>query len=238
MASSDSTPIHAPEYVLIWDIDGTILSTDGAGVRAFDAAIGKLGIEGGKLSAIGDWKGRTDRWLADAVLRHFNLDPETHAEALIQAYLESLPEAFQSGYSALIPGVEKMIERAAVSPAFAQGLLTGNLRKGAQIKLGQFQLWDYFTFGAFADDGFDRMDLPPVTQQYIADSFGHGFPADQVVLIGDTEHDIACAKALGARSLGIASYPGAQDRLASAGADLIVEDFKDLDSIMEWITKN
>jgi phosphoglycolate phosphatase-like HAD superfamily hydrolase len=109
----------------------------------------------------------------------------------------------------------------------AQGLLTGNLRRGAQTKLGYHGLWDFFPFGAFADDSEVRNDLGPHALRRARGHWGAEFPTDRVWIIGDTPHDIACARAFGARVIAVATGGSDAASLAGHRPDAVLEDLAD-----------
>ena len=109
----------------------------------------------------------------------------------------------------------------------AQGLLTGNLRRGAQIKLGHHGLWDYFPVGAFADDSEIRNELGPHAHRRARGHWGDDFPVERVWIVGDTPHDVACARAFGARALAVATGGSSASVLASHRPDAVLESLGD-----------
>jgi phosphoglycolate phosphatase len=208
--------------LLLWDIDGTLLGSGGAGVRAFDQALAdEFGVRG-SLAHLA-WAGRTDGWIAGRVLEEYGL-PATAANVarLIDAYLARLPpELDRTG--AVLPGVIDILEAACDHPMIVQGLLTGNVERGARVKLGHFGLWDYFPFGAFADDSLDRNELGPHALRRAEVHAGGPVAPDRVWIIGDTAHDIACARAIGARAMAVTTGYGTRESLLAAGPDHLLD---------------
>lgn len=208
--------------LLLWDIDGTLLGSGGAGVRAFDRALAEeFGVHG-SLAHLA-WAGRTDGWIAARVLEHYGL-PATPAEVsrLIDGYLARLPpELKRTGE--VLPGVVEILEAAHHHPDVVQGLLTGNVERGARIKLGHFDLWRFFCFGAFADDSSERNELGPYALRRAEAHAGTAFSPERVWIIGDTAHDIACARVIGARAMAVTTGYGTRDSLLAASPDHLLE---------------
>jgi len=211
--------------LLLWDIDGTLLHTSGAGLRALEKSTDaefELG-ESAYLSDI-DWAGRTDRWISQLILEKYD-QPHTaeNVARLLTAYIERLPTEL-SVNSKVLPGIEDILQAAHERSDVCQGLLTGNLEIGAKTKLGYFGLWDYFPFGAFADDSAQRNDLGPHALRRAQEHTGHTFATDDVWIIGDTPHDIACGKVIGARTLAVATGHHTLEQLKPHEPDVAMAD--------------
>ncbi len=198
--------------LLLWDIDGTLILSGNAGERALIRALKTLhGIES-TLADI-DYAGRTDRWIARAVLHKHGLPAgEADITRYLEIYLQTLPLELANPQARTLPGVREILTQVAGLPQVAQGLLTGNLQRGAELKLGHHGLWSFFRFGAFADDAELRNDLGPHALRRAQAASGHEFSPDRVYIIGDTPHDVACGRAIGARTIAVATghYPLAQ----------------------------
>src|SRR5580704_15232102 len=136
------------KHLILWDIDGTILQAAGAGMKALPSALPDVFGLSGSFAGI-DFAGRTDLWIIRQIFARFGIDdtPENRA-AYIEGYIAALPGVLRSSNCGVLPGVLEILERAADHPEFVQGLLTGNLRRGAQTKLGFHGLYDYFPIGA------------------------------------------------------------------------------------------
>jgi phosphoglycolate phosphatase len=236
-----------PKLVL-FDIDGTLVLTGGAGVRAmaraFDEIVGadsgtRMPPQGHALTGI-PVAGRTD-WsiLHDALARiGRDLDPDLFSR-LRERYVTHLREEIQhpgTGFNGTLPGVPPLLDALQSRDDLYLGLLTGNFRDGAQIKLERFDLWRYFRCGAFGDDAADRNALVPVALERAAACGIPGFSSSDVFVIGDTPNDVACAQAVGAVPVGVAtgSYTSAQ--LRACGADIVFETLEDTDAVVRVLS--
>lgn len=213
--------------LVLFDIDGTLVLTGRAGVRAMEATF--LALFGVPDAFAGvSMGGRTDSWLlSQALARHGLVEtPEVHAR-FRDAYIPRLAAEIAlpgTGTKGIMPGVAALLSEAVAHPRLHVALLTGNYRAAAQVKLAHFGLWDYFPFGAFSDDAADRNLLVPVAQ---ARAETAGLTRDayvRVVVIGDTPHDIACAAVAGARSIAVATGAHSVAELRAAGANVVLED--------------
>jgi phosphoglycolate phosphatase-like HAD superfamily hydrolase len=115
------------------------------------------------------------------------------------------------------------------------GLLTGNLRRGAELKLGQYGVLDHFAFGAFADDSHERNLLGPFARKRAGEAHGTEFQPAGTFIIGDTPHDIACAKAIHAHGVGVATGRYSRAALEAAGADFVFDDLSDVDGVIRTL---
>lgn len=221
--------------LVLFDIDGTLIHTAGAGVRGMNSAFDLIhrypdALEGVPIA------GRTDRAIVSEALRKVGVEPSADAISSIRdTYLDHLPAELDrrsDGPYGVLPGVRELLEALAACDAAAVGLLTGNFARGARIKLGHFDLWDRFVLGAFGDDHVDRRDLVPVA---IKEAQGLGLSPARVVVIGDTPLDIDCAHAHGATAVGVATGIYSRQVLVTAGADIAVETLGELPPITAWL---
>lgn len=207
--------------LLLWDIDGTLIDSGGAGMHALRVALARVfGIEG-TFEDI-DFGGRTDRWIMRRIFEKYAVpaSPENFAR-YFAGYTAELPRQLANPHAVVLPGVRALLETAAAHPGVAQGLLTGNVRHGAEIKLGFHGLWTFFPFGAFADDSELRNDLGPHAVRRAREHAGLEFAPDRVWVIGDTPHDIACGKVIGARTLAVATGNHPVAELAAHAPDAV-----------------
>jgi phosphoglycolate phosphatase-like HAD superfamily hydrolase len=231
--------MRSSSWVVLFDIDGTLIHSGRAGVRGMNAAFQRLygvadALEGVALA------GRTDRAIVSQVFRAMGREPtDAVVVALREAYLDALAaELGQPGPGReILPGVGALLDELETRDDVAVGLLTGNFARGAAIKLGHFGLWPRFGFGAFGDDHADRRDLVPVAKAE-ATRLGAVVPAERVVVIGDTPADIDCARAHGARSVGVATGPFTRDQLANAGADVVCDTLADSAAMLRWLSRD
>lgn len=225
------------DVLLLWDIDGTLLSSGGAGMRALQTAFQKEFVSNGLLDDI-EFAGRTDRWIMRRIFEKFALEAtEANFVRLTEAYLQNLSSALASGPARVLPGVHEMLEAAASRPRVAQGLLTGNIRRGAAVKLGFHGLWEKFHFGAFGDDSELRDELGPHAMRRARERHGFDFPPGKVWIIGDTPHDIACARVIGANSLAVATGGYTAEALARHEPTALLPDLTDPDAFWRALFK-
>lgn len=211
--------------LLLFDIDGTLLTTGGCGERALRSAVHDFFGEDDDFSEI-EIAGRTDTAIARQLLRKYNGDEERALEVL-EHYLRHLPVLLPKIQGRLMPGVIPLLEVLKDRSDVVLALLTGNLQRGAEYKLTHYGVWHYFGFGAFADDHYDRNELGPVAMRR-AKERGHDIPVERVFVIGDTPKDVACARAFGARAVGVATGGSTYEALAATTPDALLRDFSDL----------
>lgn len=218
--------------LLLWDIDGTLIASGGAGMRALRVALGTVfGIDGA-LDDI-DFAGRTDRWIMRQVFAKFKIAPtEENFTRYFDGYVAALPRELANPAARVLPGVRTLLAAAAAHTGVVQGLLTGNMRRGAQAKLQHHGLWDYFAFGAFADDSELRNDLGPHAIRRAVAHAGIEFRPECVWVIGDTPHDIACGKIVGARTIAVATGGHSLDDLRPFQPSALFADLSDTDAVL------
>jgi phosphoglycolate phosphatase-like HAD superfamily hydrolase len=222
--------------LILWDIDGTLIISHGAGIRAMERALTKCFGLKGDLSKI-DWAGRTDTWIGAEVLRK-NGVPETpqNSHAFLETYLELLPGELESGpQGQVLPGVLALLETLHRRPDIAQGLLTGNLQRGAQLKLTHYKVWHFFEFGAFADDSPRRNELGPHALRRARERHAVEFAPERTFIIGDTPHDIECGKVIGARTIGVATGRYSVADLAGHEPTAVFRNFSDTAAFLSVI---
>jgi phosphoglycolate phosphatase-like HAD superfamily hydrolase len=219
--------------LVLFDIDGTLIRTAGAGVRGMNDAFERL--HGRRDAMLGvPVSGRTDRAILTEVFGRWNQElTEAVVGPLRDRYLEELSREMQavSGEGVgVLPGVHEALDTLDRDPSFALGLLTGNFERGAEIKLARFDLWRRFRFGAFGDEHTDRRALVPVA---VERARACGIEAAHVVVIGDTPLDVDCAHAHGARAVAVATGEYSRDALAATGAEIVVDTLERLHPITD-----
>ena len=219
--------------LVLFDIDGTLVLTGGAGLRAMTRAVETILGHPEALEGI-PVAGRTDRIILTDVLRRIGHDlDEPLFQQLRAQYVAFLSEEIHlpgHGVKAVMPGVRPLLDRLRHREDVWLGLLTGNFVEGARIKLEHFDLWKYFRGGAFGDDAADRNALVPFAVARAREEGLPEIPADRVLVVGDTPHDIACARAVGAVPVAVATGGYTVAELRGSGADIVFEDLSDLDA--------
>jgi phosphoglycolate phosphatase-like HAD superfamily hydrolase len=223
--------------VLLFDIDGTLVLTGGAGVRALDRAFHQV-------TQIADGfrdipvQGRTDQLIvADALARQQMALEGVWLMSFREVYCRLLEEEIQdtTRVKTLLPGVRDVLDAVASEGRHWIGLLTGNFAASAQIKLEHFDVWHYFRFGAFGDDAIHRNDLVPVALQRAKSAGAPDVAASDVLVIGDTPLDVACAKAHGARAIAVATGGVTAAALHACGADVVFDDLSDTQAFLRLL---
>lgn len=225
--------------LLLFDIDGTLLDSGGAGAMALlDAVEEVFGESRDKVPTL-DLAGATDGAITRQILTH--LGREWRPEVVVryhESYLKHLQGRLgASSFSGvLMPGVECLLEQLAGAENCYLGLLTGNLRAGARHKLERFNIWGHFADGAFGDDGEDRNSLGPIAKRRMERAAGVGFDSDDILVIGDTPRDIACARAMGARCLAVATGSFSRDHLLVHQPWRVVNSLEtdDVEGFLNW----
>ena len=223
------------EILLLWDIDGTLLSAKGAGPMAFDRATkDHFGYEI-PIASI-DWLGATDYSIAYALLEEAGRTvTRGEAQELINRYLSYLPEMLDATNARAIEGTHELLERYDKHASVHQGLLTGNVRRGADIKLGYLGVDHYFKFGAFADHSDERNDLSKHALELAREHLHPDWSPEQVYVIGDTPKDIECGKYIGAHTVAVATGNHSADQLKSHEPTVLFDSFADPSVLVDYL---
>ena len=221
-----------PRLVWLFDIDGTLLLTDGAAREAFVFAVRKcLGVED-DLRDIA-FAGRTDPLILGDILRkHGRALRDGEASRFWAAAHAHMEVLLTPGRGRLLPGVTELLAALEREPGWVPALLTGNTAGMARIKLEHFGIGERFAFGAFGEEAADRDALARIAVARAGERCQ--VPPHRCIVVGDTEHDIACARAAGARVLAVAT--GVRDRAALAAhrPDWLLDDLSDAAPCLAW----
>ena len=221
-----------PKRLLLFDIDGTLIDSRGAGIQSLKNVLQQ------QFGVIDDLHGveiagKTDTGIVHQILRKQNIVvTEEKTAAFLELYLEFLAGELPQRQGRLLPGVTELLPRLQARPHNVLALLTGNLRRGAQLKLAHYGIWDFFEFGAFADDHHDRNYLGPFAQKRAREKHAIDFAATAIDVIGDTPHDIACGKAIGARTIAVTTGSFSRAQLAEHQPDFILANFSEVERVM------
>lgn len=214
--------------LLLYDIDGTLVDTGGAGMNALSqAAEAYFGAPAPQL----DLAGSTDLGIIKNLIDHYERDTEfLNVHDFFALYHGLLEKNLASGEypGRVIAGVREALAHNQ-GHQIATGLLTGNTKTGAEIKMRHYWLHEHFPYGAFGDDHADRNLLGPVALSRASSHHDRIFDAAATLVIGDTPKDIACAHAMGSKCLAVATGSFSADALKAAGADWVVL------SLEEWL---
>ncbi len=224
------------QRLILFDIDCTLIYCAGAGLECLGRATRELlgfDFEG---SAI-----RPDGWTDPLILRELlmlnDICQTRWNELEVQIwkrYAEHLETELKNPHPRrrVEKGVPELLARLAGDARFALGLLTGNLERTARLKLEPFGLNHYFPIGAYGSDHAERNELGRIAQQRARDHFGRDFSPEEIWVIGDTARDIACARALGARALAVATGGYSVEDLQQHSPDVVLSDLADVEDVI------
>jgi phosphoglycolate phosphatase-like HAD superfamily hydrolase len=217
--------------VLLFDIDGTLVRTNGAGKAAMEGALrDAFGVE--NILDVVPYSGRTDPAIGHDLLRVHGLPvtPE-NLQRLTSEYLQRLPAALDQFGGIVLPGVRELIGELRRRDDVRLGLLTGNVIAGATIKLSFFGLWSSFGFGGFGDGRVHRDD---VAREALIQAKQRGPVAlDRCWVIGDSPHDVSCTRSIGAKALAVATGWHSLDDLAKCDPDHAIPNLSDTDALLK-----
>ena len=224
--------------LVLFDIDGTILRSDGAGRHAMESALTSV------FGTAGDpryrYDGKTDRQIVRELMReagHADEHIDRHMEPLLASYLAGLQRELASGrrQTVLMPGILPLLDALEARDDVVLGLLTGNLELGARAKLAAAGIgFERFRVNAFGSDHEHRPELPAIAQRR-ARELGLHFEGDRIVVIGDTPADIHCGRALGARAIAVATGGFDTDALAAHAPAAVFPDLSDTARVVRAI---
>lgn len=214
--------------LLLFDIDGTLVR-GGPAKGAFHQALVETFGTAGDIE-VHDFAGKTDPQIARELLSAAGLSREEidrGLPGLWDRYLRYLGDRLGDHPMDVLPGVAPLLEALAVQADVALGLLTGNIVRGAELKLRSAGLFDHFRVGSYGSDSEARNDLAPIALRRASETWKVDFDPREVWVVGDTPADILCGRAGGTRTLGVATGRFGTGELAGTGADQVLEDMAD-----------
>lgn len=230
---------NVPPRLVLFDIDGTLLLTDGAGRRAIHRALVEIF---GATGPTDHWfDGKTDPQIVRELMRvvgHGDDHIDARMTALFDLYVARLREELRdpNHTARALRGVPALLDALAARADMILGLLTGNLELGARAKLEAVGIDPLvFRVGAYGSDHELRPELPAIAQRRAQELLGVNVPGESVVVIGDTPADVECGRGIGARAIGVATGRYTVDVLAAHGAAAVFEDLADTDAVMRAI---
>ncbi|MBN1595118.1 HAD hydrolase-like protein [candidate division FCPU426 bacterium] len=215
--------------LFLFDVDATLIRTGGVGLRVMSRAFEEIMGWQDALAGI-SMAGRTDPSIAQEVSRQRRGKDMTapELETVWARYLELLRQQLQEADTyRVLPGIPEFLRKISGQAGFALGLGTGNLEAGARIKLERADLNKYFPFGGFGSDAVERAEVLRIGVSRGERYLGRSLTNRQIVIVGDTPHDIAAGKELAARTLAVATGPYSLEQLAAFQPDLAIQDFTD-----------
>jgi len=224
-----------PKQLILFDIDGTLINTNGVGSRAMISALSAMFGESIERKGV-TFAGSTDPAIVRDLLAENELfveDLDQTLDALYKIFPDHLRQAASKDAPQLLPGVKNLLEAVFANPALGVGLVTGNNITGAKTKLEMVAVdFSRFAFGAFGNDALERNLLPPIALQRAEQVYKRTYPPRSALIIGDTPADIECAKVNGLPVLAVATGWHSYEELKSHSPEFLVENFSDLDHIL------
>jgi phosphoglycolate phosphatase-like HAD superfamily hydrolase len=222
--------------LILFDIDGTLVDTGRAGARSLDIIFREyFSIENAFANI--NMAGKTDTQIIKEGLIEHNLPLDNRIiNELIELYLQTLSREINNNRRRVMPGVVEILELLDNHNGFfSLGLLTGNMERGARIKLGAFHLNKYFPFGAFGSDDEDRNKLLPHALKRFQEIYKKKVDFRDCLIVGDTPRDVRCAKPYGAFCIAVATGPYSTADLHQAGADSVMDDLSDINEFIRSV---
>jgi Cd2+/Zn2+-exporting ATPase len=227
----NGSTLTKPKKLFLFDIDGTLLASGGAGWNALEAACAEL--FGTRNLAGIDIAGRTDSSIARQLFaRHGWEATAENCTRFFDTYLAHLAQLLPQTKGTVASRGDRAARSVACPDRLRRCLAHGNLARGAELKLTHYGLWHYFDFGAYADDHHDRNELGPVARARAKDRHGLEFAAENIFVLGDTPHDVACARAIGAKAVAIATGRHSRAELEASSPDYLFDDLSDVAGVL------
>lgn len=240
-------------HICFFDIDGTLLLTGGAGQAAFAKTLAEdFGIS--EIDATVPFAGRSDRAIAMDLFRRHGIQPsEGNWLRFCEGYVRWLEQMLHTHRGTVLPGVVELLAILATRGDVAIGLLTGNLKEGARRKLGHYGLWQWFHFGGYGDEFTERRDIAAAAlvaarihlngttatsgfnSQSPAPDIGAAAWSGEILVIGDTPHDVECGRSIGARCIAVSTGQTPASLLQKAQPDVLVDTLRDVEPILSLL---
>jgi phosphoglycolate phosphatase-like HAD superfamily hydrolase len=223
--------------LVLFDIDGTLLSAGGISSQAMvDALVAEFGTAGGAFEY--DYSGKTDPQIVRDLLRGAGISDQridAGMTAVLEDYRQRLDARLRPEHVRAKPGVEAVVDALAADPRVTLALLTGNIEPCARAKLAPLGLNRHFPFGAYGSDHEDRYRLPEVAVARATVHTGTTFSGEEVVIIGDSVHDVLCGRSLGVRAVAVATGRTSRERLAAERPHALLDDLSRKDEALDQI---
>ncbi len=221
--------------ICLFDIDGTLIRSGGAGQEAVLATLSELFGAQPQVDSV-PFAGRTDRAIMTDLFRLHDIPwSQENWQRFQRSYQTRLPDFLRQRSGWVLPGVHELLAVLQRTEEAHLGLLTGNVRAGAEQKLRHFSLWEHFQFGGYGDDHVSRDAVAHEALQNAQDTLGLPVDPDDVWVIGDTPSDVACGRAIGARVLAVTTGGYSAEELAAAGPNLLREDLCETDYLLDLL---
>ncbi|MEP6994539.1 MAG: HAD hydrolase-like protein [Acidobacteriota bacterium] len=227
--------------LVLFDIDGTLISAGRVArdsiLRALESAYAWKAGEEHQDRSRHDFSGKTDPQIVrDLVIDQLGAQRcDSDLPRALEMYLLELERQLEPASVVPKPGIPALLARLAAEPRVTLALLTGNLERGARLKLAPPDFNKYFPFGAFGSDSADRYQLPQIAVTRAREATGRVFAGKSIVIVGDSVHDVGCGRSLGVRSVAVATGITSPERLRAENPDALMVDFSDTERSLEAI---
>lgn len=222
-------------HILLFDIDGTLLHSGGAGQNAIERTLADSFGMTKPVDGI-PTAGRTDRGITRDLFQFYDIEvTDENWERFRDTYTGHLETSLRELDGDVLPGIRPLLDELQQRENVTLGLLTGNFRDGAWIKLRHFELDHHFEFGGFGDDHAERDDIAREVYRSLEKEHGSDIEPDRIWVIGDTPHDVQCGRAIGARVVAVGTGVFAMEELAASQPDHLFEDFSDYQRLLDMI---
>ncbi len=233
-------------HICLLDIDGTLILSGGAGQKAFAQTLAdEFGI--GEIIHPVMFAGRSDRAIVMELFRLHGVDESSENwQRFCQAYLSRLEAALVTNKGYVLPGAIELVHTLAQRNDVALGLLTGNVLEGAKRKLLHYNMWHWFAFGGYGDDHVHRNDIAAaalaaaqahVTQLRNGNHLNGQHFDGEIIVIGDTPHDVTCGRSIGARCVAVPTGHTTADELRQTNPDVLVNTLEDIAPILALLDR-
>lgn len=223
--------------VILFDIDGTLIRSGGAGLDAILQTLHEeFGVDDPKPVAL---HGCTDRGITRELFELNGIERDEDSwQRFLAAYLRNLQTQLSAKEGAILPGVVPLLDELAEREHVYLGLLTGNVRRGASLKLEHFELEHYFGEGGFGDHHEDRNDVARAAREAVERELGEDLNEDRLWIIGDTPNDVRCGRAINAKVLAVCTGGSDRVELEASGPDFLVDDLTCCDAWLDQVVGN
>ena len=222
-----------PDTLVLFDIDGTLLNTGGAGIAALTQGFARAFPEHAARMPELDLGGATDSGLVMNIFEHAEIEHnDANRDLFYDAYLFHLADNLPGFGGRLLPGITALLDTLVPREEVSVGLLTGNIERGARLKVEHFGIAEHFGFGSYGDDHHDRNELGPIAIQRAELATGKKFHPEKVYVLGDTAKDIRCARAAGVQAIAVATGGVSRENLESHAPDVLFDDFADTVAVL------
>jgi phosphoglycolate phosphatase-like HAD superfamily hydrolase len=222
---------------VLFDIDGTLVSAGGVSSRALaESLVLGFGTTGNDASY--DYSGKTDPQIVRDLMREAGFEDaeiDRRMRGVLDDYRERLGRSLRPEHVKPKPGVQAVVQALGRTPGVTLALLTGNLEPCARVKLEPVALNRHFPFGAFGSDHEDRYQLPARAVERALAHTGSSFSGKEVVIVGDSIHDVLCGRSIGVRAVAVATGRTSAERLAQEGPDALMDDLADTERAVREI---